>query len=258
MNELNHNFCFCTLALGSRYRLMTKELAKDLSFYAPKIPLVVCTDLPSDFQDCENIIPFEFYQTGILHCYHDRRFVIQRGLSLFETAILIDADTKIINHIPESIEAIPGVIGAFSEPLIPHVQKYNPERLSRLQKIATKLALDLTQSQFVGESLIIISRSQNQAQEFINWWGKIGTYLELRGIHAGSGNIIGLAALKTGFTIQKTPNWEKLNQVRQHLDASYNRQPQSQWQQLQRRLMYHYRLNKTRLIALQDFNFYYR
>lgn len=256
MNQLHTNFCFCTLALGTPYRLMTKRLAEDLQRYAPGIKLVVGTDLPSDLADCGNIIPFWLQQTGILHCYHDKRFVFLEALSRFDTAIFIDADTRIIAELPEAIDSTPGVIGAFNEPLIPHVQKYTPERLDRLAKIATKLNLDLADGVFVGEALIIISRHQGQEQEFLHWWGRIGTYLELRGIYAGSGNIIGLAALKTGLTISRTATWEQLNQAKQHLDASGN--PKTQWEQLRRRLLYHYRLNKTRLLALQDFDFYYR
>ncbi len=258
MNQSLTNYCFCTLALGTPYRLMTKTLAEDLQRYAPGIKLVVGTDLPSDFTGCENIIPFWLQQTGILHCYHDKRFVFREALSRFVTAIFIDADTRIINILPQSIETSPGVIGAFNEPLIPHVQKYTPERLPKLAKIATKLNLDLAKSVFVGEALIIISRHQGQEEEFLYWWGKIGTYLELRGVYAGSGNIIGLAALKTGFTVSRSATWEQLNQAKQHLDASQSRREKTIWQLWQRRLMYHYRLNKTRLLALQEFDFYYR
>lgn len=258
MSSNLQSFCFCTLALGRRYRVMTQELAGDLQRYAPGIKLVVGTDKIADFAEWDNIIPFELHQQGILHCYHDKRFAIAKSLSLFETAILIDADTRIGGEIPGLIQVKPGVIGAFQEDLLTHVQKYTPERLSKLQQVAAKLSLDLKQAVFVGEALIIISRHQGKEAEFIHWWGKIGTYLELRGIYAGSGNIIGLAAAKSGFLVERTADWEAINQVKQHLDASHQKKNKSWLERWQKRLLYHYRLNKTRLLALQDASFYYR
>jgi hypothetical protein len=34
MTNTEKDYCFCTLALGSAYRLMAKELAQDLKTYA--------------------------------------------------------------------------------------------------------------------------------------------------------------------------------------------------------------------------------
>ena len=257
MNEQKKEFCFSTLAFGSRYRLMAKQIAKDLDKYGVGVSLVVGTDRPSDFKECKNTITFKLNQQGILHCYHDKRFVIEHALSMYNTTIQIDADTNITGYVPEKIINLPGLIGGHHENLIAHVTKYTPERLKRLEKVAAKIAVNLEEAKFIGESLLIISRDRGKEKDFINYWGTIGKYLELRGIHAGSGNIIGLAALKVGWKAEQTSDWQAIKSITQHFDASHQIK-RSTWENWQLRFAYHYRLNKTRMQALGDFDFYYR
>jgi hypothetical protein len=257
MNNINQNFCYSTLALGQKYRDMTKLLASDLAQYSPGTMLVVGSDQPSDFASCDNIIAFKIKQQGILHCYHDKRFVIEKALKEFPIVIQIDADVRIIKELPQVIEYTPGIIGGFHENLIPHVNKYTPERLERIKRIATKINLDLEQADFIGESLLIIAKDNGKEQEFLRQWGLIGKFLELRGIHAGSGNIIGMAALKVGWKASRNLTFEQIKKATTHLDASHSIK-RSSWEQLKRRIAYHYRLNKARILALKDFDFYYR
>jgi hypothetical protein len=68
---------------------------------------------------------------------------------------------------------------------------------------------------------------------------------------------MGLAAAKVGWSIH-TDGWQTIKQVTKHLDASYNRQAQTRLESLQRRVGYHYRNTRSKLLALKDFNFYYR
>jgi hypothetical protein len=219
--------------------------------------LFVGSDQPSDFASCDNIIAFKLKQQGILHCYHDKRFVIAKALQDFPIVIQIDADVRITKDLPKTVEYTPGMIGGFHESLIPHVNKYTPERLERIAKIAAKINLNLEEADFIGESLLIIARDQGKEQEFLRQWGLIGNYLELRGIYAGSGNIIGMAALKVDWKASRSLAWQQIKDATTHLDASH-RIKRSSWEQLKRRMAYHYRLNKARILALKDFNFYYR
>ena len=251
------DFCFCALALGEKYRILAKELARDLEKNAPGRTFIIGTDRPSDFKEYNNVSAYKQYQQGILHCYHDKRFPIAKSLETFSTAILVDADTKFLGKIPNAIDLVTGINGCHEE-LIPHVKKYTPERLSRLEKIATKLNINLENTQFIGESLLIVSRDEGKEKEFIKEWGEIGRYLELRGIYSGEGNIIGIAAARVGWDVARSPGWETINRVRKHIDASYQATQKTAWQLLKRKLGYHYRLNKTRVIALKNFNFYYR
>jgi hypothetical protein len=165
---------------------------------------------------------------------------------------------------PRTSRRPPGISAVHIQNILIHAQ-YAPERLPHFHKLAAKLDIDLSQVNFVGESLFAVTASGNQAQAFIQQWHLIARYLELRGIHAGEGNTIGIAAAKAGLAVQSADWLESINQARQHTNASTAStvtKPPSRvaqiWQQLMRRISYHYRLNQARLLALKHFNFYYR
>ncbi|BAZ48137.1 hypothetical protein NIES4103_07420 [Nostoc sp. NIES-4103] len=255
MTQAQKNFCFCTLALGKKYRLLAQQLAKDLEKNAPGTFLVIYTDEPKDFSKQSNTIAEKYRQIGILFCYHDKRFVLEKALSEFPVAIQIDADTRILKNVPDVIP-FAGIVGR-QENLVEHVKKYNPERLKAVKKVASKLNLPLENAPYVGESLYFVGRDNGKEKEFIKYWGMIGRYLELQGIHSGDGIAIGLAAAKVGWTIN-SENWETFRKISQHLDASHESKTDNWLNAWQRRLSYHYRLNLARLMALKNFEFYYR
>ncbi len=249
-------FCFCTLALGKTYRLFTQQLAKDLEKNSPGTFLVIYTDEPKDFTSHANVLAFKHRQQGILLCYHDKRLVMAEALVKFTAAIFIDADTRILSPLPEDLKWQPGITVGHRENLVEHVSKYTPERLPPLKNVASKLNLSLETTTYVGESLFVIARDEGREIEFFKYWGKIGRYLELKGIHSGEGNVIGLAAAKVGWTIRKD-GWQSLKNVTKHLDASYARTQQSFWDKWKMKFGYHYRLNLAKISALQDFKFFY-
>lgn len=251
------NFCFCTLALGSKYRLMTKQLAEDLANYCPSSVIVVGTDAIDEFKNCPNIVAFEHQQKSILHCYNDKRFILERALLEFPSAIYIDADTRIIETIPDNLEFLPGITGLFKNALN-HITQYRPQDLAKIKDVADKLNISIDKVHWIGESLFVVTRDEGKEKEFLQMWGKITSYLELKGMHSGEGSVMGLAATKVGLNVTKTDSWETLNKLTQHLDASTQRSKRTFWQNLQRRLGYHYRMTKARLAALKDFDFYYR
>jgi hypothetical protein len=257
MTKNNQKVCFCTLSLGERYRSMAKQLAQDLEKYSPGTFLVVGTDKPDELIDCANILAFQFHQQGILHCFNDKRFVIKNALEKFQTAIYLDADTRIIGDLPDRLDYSPGIIGCHRN-IIEHVSKYRSQDLENIKKVASKLEIPIQNTDWIGESLFAVTRDAGKEQEFLKTWGIIALYLELKGMHSGEGSIMGLAAVKVGWKVAKTESWESLNQIRKHLDASLTKLPKSLWQSWQKRLGYHYRLNKSRLLALKNFNFYYR
>ncbi|NET57171.1 MAG: hypothetical protein F6K47_13715 [Symploca sp. SIO2E6] len=264
-------FCFSILALGAKYQLLAKEFAKDLEKHSPETTVVVGTDNPQAFQDCSQVLAFKLDRKGIFHCYHDKRFVIEQALTKFPVVIQIDADTRIIGSLPESMNnqvspeedyqkpnlSTDALAAVHIENLVEHVQKYNPERLNHLRKLAAKLEIDLDTVTYIGESLFAVLANGDKTVEFIQQWDAIARYLELHGIHGGSGNGIGLAAAKVGLEIIQ-PSWlEEINQVRHHIDASRLKSRKTLGNKLKRRIGYHYRLNKERIIAIKDFNFYY-
>jgi hypothetical protein len=252
-------FCFSTLALRQEYRVLAKQLAGNLEQYAPGVTLVIGTDRPDDFQACSNVWAFKLEQQGILHCYHDKRFVLEQALTRFRNAIQIDADSQIVGALPSELDQATGLSAIHVENLLDHVERYTPQRLSHLAKVAEKLNISLESTSYIGEALCAVSAEGDKTVEFIKQWGIIGSYLELHGIHAGEGNAIGLAAAKAGLAIAN-PVWlQAINQSRIHLDASNKSTaiPKPTWG-MKRKLGYHYRLNRSRLLALQNFAFFYQ
>jgi hypothetical protein len=238
-SEPTANYCFCTLALREKYQKLTKTLAEDLKKYAPGGSLVVGTDAPQ-------------------YCYNDKRFVLEKSLKLFPTAIFVDADTRLIESLSDNLDFTPGIVG-YHQSMVEHNKKYRPRDLPNLIRVSEKLGIPSEQVNWIGESLFIVTRDGGKEQEFLHFWGKIALYLEMKGMHSGEGSIMGLAAAKVGWTVDISEAWLILKNKSNHLDASY--QPPIKkdfWQPLQKRLGYHYRLNLARLNALKNYDFYYR
>lgn len=252
----SNDYTFCTLALGQRYCLLAKQMSENLHQNAPGHKLVVLTDNPHTFAECDNVVPILFKQQGVLHCYHDKRFAIEHALRLSNTAVMVDVDAGFEGKI-EDLKFQPG-IECHSENLIEHVTKWTPERLETLHKVAKKIEVDPDSATWIGESLFAVTKDGGKEQEFLKYWGQVGRYLELNRIHAGSGNAIGLAAAKVGWTPRKSDNFVYLKSLWNHFDASLQRPAPTLMSRLRRKLTFHYRLNLERLRALQDFEFYYR
>ena len=257
MPVLQKDICFCTFALGKPYQVMAKKLADDFVTFGRDITLLVGTDNPRTFDTYSNIWAYKHEQVSALHCYNDRRFLLEKAFTKFSTAITIDADTKLTGPLPTSFSFQPG-IDAGSENLIEHMTKYRPEDLHIIEKAAIKLNVPITKALWIVESLLIVTADEGKEKEFIRVWGNLASFVEINGMHSGDGNLMGLAALKAQIGVQCSDNWRKIDQIRQHLDASGERKEKTAWQKLQRRFQYHYRLNKTRLLALRNFDFYYR
>ncbi|WP_414551254.1 hypothetical protein [Anabaena sp. CCY 0017] len=256
MNHEQKDFCFCTLALRNKYRLLAQQLASDLEKYAPGTTLLVLTDEPSCFKENYNVLAFKHRQQGILHCYNDKSILMETALSKFPAAIHIDADTRILAPIPDNLQWKPGITVGHYENLVEHVNRYTPERLQPLQKVASHFNIDLETVTYVGESLFMIARDNGREVDYLKSWAMIGRYLELRGIHSGEGNAMGIAATKVGWTISQD-NWQEIKNVIHHIDASYSNKPKTLWEKWQRKIGYHYRLNLARLMALKNAKFYY-
>lgn len=252
-------YCFATLALGPRYRAMTVDLAAELAQHAPGASLVVYSDRPSDFDTVSNIKAFPHRQYGILHCYNDKLFLIETALSIAPVVIHIDADTHIVDRIPEDLHWKPGITSVY-ENLVDHVTKNRPHSLPDLKKVADKLEMTPNQWEnavWIGEALYVVVPEGGKEREFLRMWQKIGDYMELRGMYAGSGNFMGLAAAKVGLSVHNE-GYRELAAVLKHWDASLSRPKPTLWKSFSKRFGYHYRLNRARLRALQDFDFYYR
>ncbi|MGL5081555.1 MAG: hypothetical protein ACRC8A_08710 [Microcoleaceae cyanobacterium] len=244
---------------------MAIELAYDLEKYSPGTTLVICTDSPKDFERCPNVLLYRHTQQGIHRCYHDKRFPLERALSQFPVAILVDADTRIVKDVPENIDWQPGITSGVTNGILVHGgNKDHATRLKCIQDIAKKLGVLPEQVDWTEENLLVMTRDNGKEMDFLNAWGKIGRYLELNHLHSGSGNAIGLAAASVGWKFQQS-GWHEIDAVRQHFYANTERQRSAEapslsfLESLKRKLVYHSRLNLGRVAAaLNDFSFYYR
>ncbi|BAY48227.1 hypothetical protein SAMD00079811_58480 [Scytonema sp. HK-05] len=257
MSQEQKDFCFCTLALGKKYRLLAQQLAKDLEENSPGTSIVIYTDEPEDFKSYGNTLAYKHQQQGILLCYHDKRFVLAKALSIFHAAIYIDADTRILSRVSDNVDWQPGITAGHWENLIEHISKYSPERLEPLKKVASKLNFPLENTKYIGESLFVIARDEGRESKFFEQWGMIGRYLELKGVHSGEGNAMGLAAAQVGWTV-KQEGWQVIKQAVNHIGASMAYTQETYWDKWKMRLGYHYRLNLARLAALKDYDFFYK
>src|SRR5262245_21490568 len=99
--------CFCTLAIHAPYRQRARLLCAD----AGTVPWVVLTDEPDDFADLP-VRAIRHAPTGpmavdyLAHlpptgegrgaaAYHDKRFALLAALQDFDTAIYVDADSRV-------------------------------------------------------------------------------------------------------------------------------------------------------------------
>lgn len=94
---LEQKYCFCTLALGSKYRKLAALLAQDIEKYAPGITFVVLTDKTTDFSAYPQVLAMEHKIQGV-KCYHDKRVAIIKSLEKFEACIFIDSDMRILDR----------------------------------------------------------------------------------------------------------------------------------------------------------------
>lgn len=243
------DYCFCTIALRSPYRLLAKNLAEDLKKYAPNTNLLIFSDEPDDFKDYQNILAFKYYQKGIPHCWNDRRFVVEKALSMYRSAIHIDADTRIVGNLPEQIKWLPGIT-AMTDDLLQHAHEwmYAPD-VNLMRNLGDKLKIPLEKAKLIHESLYIITRDDGREVEFLKEWDIIARTLELKGYTSSDGYLMGMAAQKVGLSINKD-GWESLKSVTNHFFADDNRKPKSFWKKLQRKMNYSYRLNRARLTQI--------
>jgi len=195
------HYCFCTLAVGKRYRLHAKMLAEDLQKNAPDIPLILLTDSPSDFKHLCNVKAYP-HRLQSVKGYHDKRFVIEKALESFDHCLFVDADIRVLGPIPESIHFPAGLVARYGCGII----KHNTEGKIRpafdpIQAVAEALQLNLKKVFWFHEFMFLFSKQQGKEKAFFSYWQSIALYFEQQGIYDGEGNVMGLAAAASGLDI---------------------------------------------------------
>lgn len=208
--------CFCTLAIREQYRRRARRLVED----APLLRWVVLTDEPGDFKGLpvravrhEPTGPMaEEFLTKLAWspngkgrpAYHDKRFVLQTALEECETAIFVDADTR-ISGVPRLPAFSPGiaVVKDVDASIAEHLSRYGPDRVPAFEALAVQLtgsAETLKRARWCSEALIAITKDGNEST-FFDAWAQSAEFLQSRNVLTGEGGVIGLAAFGAGWTV---------------------------------------------------------
>ena len=136
--------------------------------------------------------------------YHDKRFVLQAALREFETAIFVDADTR-IRSLPELPRFQPGiaVTRAVVANIAEHLSRWGTQRKQVFEQLAVHLTgttETLKTARWCSEALFAITKEGNESR-FFETWDRAAEFLQSRVVFSGEGGTMGLAALCAGWTI---------------------------------------------------------
>ena len=214
--KLSVTVCFCTLAIHAPYRRRARLLCAD----APQVPWIVLTDEPEDFADLP-VRAIRHAPTGPMAvdylghlaktgegrgaaAYHDKRFALLATLEEFDTAIYVDADSRIVklrtpSVLPTRLAVLPVVRKSVSE----HLATCGSWRLPFFESLARQLTGDveiLRRARWCHETLIAVTRGKSTS-EFFEAWSVGADFLQTRGVYSGEGGAIGIAAAHVGWNI---------------------------------------------------------
>jgi len=208
--------CFCTLAIHAPYRRRARLLCSD----AAAAPWVVLTDEPADFAllpvravrhaptgpmavDYLERLPATGEGRGAA-AYHDKRFALQAALEGHETAIFIDADSRLgpLPVLPPFAAGL-AVLPVVRRSVAAHLDACGPWRLPVFQDLARALTggLDvLDRAPWCHETCIAVT-GDGSVRRFFEAWGQGARLFQDRGVYSGEGGVIGLAAACAGWRV---------------------------------------------------------
>lgn len=207
---------FCTLAIHAPYRRRARLLCADV----PTVPWVVLTDEPADFSDLP-VRAIRHVATGPMAAeylatlpptgagrgaaaYHDKRFAILAALEQSDTAIYVDADSRLSNlpwldHFPSALAVTPVVRRTVAE----HLETCGTWRLPFFEELARQLTGDfaiLQRAHWCHETLLAVTKDGRESR-FFEAWGQGADFLQSRGVFSGEGGVIGIAAEYAGWSV---------------------------------------------------------
>lgn len=208
--------CFCTLAIHPIYRARARRLCTD----APDVPWVVLTDEPGDFADLpvraivhaptgpmavdylERLGPTGNNQGAA--AYHDKRFAIRAALDLADTAIFLDADSRLVDvpplpPLPAGLSVLPVVQASVAG----HLSTCGSWRLPVFTELALELIGDaraLEHARWCHETCYAVTRDGRE-RHFLEAWDRAAAWMQAREVYSGEGGVMGLAALAAGWPV---------------------------------------------------------
>jgi hypothetical protein len=208
--------CFCTLAIHAPYRRRARLLCAD----APTVPWLVLTDEPDDFAGLP-VRAIRHAPTGPMAAdylarlsptgegrgaaaYHDKRFALLAALQDFDTAIYVDADSRIgdlppLGPFPSGLAVLPVVRKSVAE----HLSTCGSWRTPAFVALARHLTGDsriLQSAPWCHETFVAVTRDGRESR-FFEAWALAADFLQSRGVYSGEGGVIGLAAAYAGWSV---------------------------------------------------------
>jgi hypothetical protein len=208
--------CFCTLAIHAPYRRRARLLCAD----APTVPWIVLTDEPDDFSGLP-VRAIRHAPTGpmaadyLTHlpptgegrgaaAYHDKRFALAAALADHDTALYVDADSRITALAPlgalrPGLAVLPVVRRSVAE----HLEACGPWRMPIFTKLARRLTGGveiMRQAHWCHEALIAVTKDGRESR-FFEAWSFAADFLQSAGVFSGEGGVIGLAAACAGWGV---------------------------------------------------------
>jgi hypothetical protein len=205
---------FCTLAIHEPYRRRARLLFSDL----PLAPWFVLTDEPDDFADL-SVHAIAHQPTGPMAvdylyglpplgtgtaAYHDKRFALKAALEGFDTAVYVDADSRISGRV--LLRAFPSGIAVHSETrwsIEQHLAAYGSWRKPVFTELAEHLFGDnavLSVAHWCPENVVAITKDGRESR-FFEAWTEAAEFLQGRNVYSGEGGVIGLAAAYAGWEV---------------------------------------------------------
>lgn len=207
---------FCTLAIHAPYRRRARLLCAD----APQVSWVVLTDEPEDFAGLP-VRAIRHTPTGPMAvdyltnlpptgggrgaaAYHDKRFALLAALEDSDTALYVDADSRIkaplrLGRFPPGLAVLPVVRKSIAE----HLGESGSWRLPAFNGLARHLTGGediLRTARWCHEALMALTKDGRESL-FFEAWATGAEFLQARGIYTGEGGVIGLAAAYAGWDV---------------------------------------------------------
>jgi hypothetical protein len=209
------SICFCTLAIHGPYRERARHLCADLT----SLPFVVLTDEPADFADLPvrairhtptGPMAIDYVQrigpTGNNNgaaAYHDKRFAVAAALRDFDTAIFLDADSR-IPSLPAVHGLAPGltVVPVVRRSIASHLETCGSWRRPAFDVLALELFGDLDvldRAAWCHETCFAVTKDGNEPR-FFAAWDRAADLMHRQRMYSGEGGVMGLAAAFAGWT----------------------------------------------------------
>ena len=184
------------------------------------VPWIVLTDEPDDFVDLA-VRAIRHVPTGPMAvdylarlpptgdgrgaaAYHDKRFALLAALQDFDTAIYLDADSRLAT-LPSLGEFAFGlaVLPVVRNNIAGHLETCGSWRMPVFEELGRHLIGDaaiLKAARWCHETCIAVTKDGREPH-FFAAWGYAADFLQSRGVYSGEGGVIGLAAAYAGWNV---------------------------------------------------------